>query len=80
MENNEFKKVDIKNDTCCYFDDIIKLESFYFMNVLFDEKLYENILIYDVLYKTLIGASPLHILFDKIDGFIWDYNEIEYLV
>ena len=80
MENNEFKKVDIKNHTSYYFDDIIKLESFYFMNVLFDEKLYENILIYDVLYKTLIGASPFHILFDKMDGFIWDYNEIEYLV
>ena len=80
MENNELKKVDIKNHTCYYFYDIIKFESFYFVNVLFDEKLYENILIYDVLYKTLIGASPLHILFDKIDGFIWDYNEIEYLV
>ena len=80
MENNELKKVDIKNHTCYYFDDIIKFESFYFVNILFDEKLYENILIYDVLYKTLIGASPLHILFDKIDGFIWDYNEIEYLV
>ena len=27
MENNEFKKVHIKNRTCYYFDDIIKLEN-----------------------------------------------------
>ena len=28
MENNKFKKVCIKICTCCYFDDIIELESF----------------------------------------------------
>ena len=28
MENNELKKVCIKNRTCYYFDDIIKLEGF----------------------------------------------------
>ena len=26
MENNEFKKVCIKNDMCYYFNDIIKVE------------------------------------------------------
>ena len=26
MENNEVRKVRIKNRRCCYFDDIIKLE------------------------------------------------------
>ena len=49
-------------------------------NVLLDEKLYENILIYEVLYKTLIGAKPLRIIFDKVDGFISDYAGTEYLV
>ena len=28
IENNEFKKVYIKNRTCFYFDDIIKLDDF----------------------------------------------------
>ena len=28
MENNEFRKVSIKNRTCYYFDDIIKFEDF----------------------------------------------------
>ena len=34
IENNEFEKVRIKNRTCYYFDDIIKLEDFDFDNSL----------------------------------------------
>ena len=37
-------------------------------------------MIYDILYRTLIGAKPLHIIFDKIDGFIRVYNGTRYLV
>ena len=48
MENNEFKKVRIKNCTCYYFDDIIKLEDFDIENILIDEKSQENILIYNI--------------------------------
>ena len=69
MKNNEFYKVCIKNRRCYYFDDIIRFEDFDFDNTLIDEKSYENILIYDILYKTSIGAKPLRISFDKIDGF-----------
>ena len=39
-----------------------------------DEKSYENILISNVLYKTLIHAKPLHIMFDKVDWFMRDYK------
>ena len=46
MENNEFYKVRIKNPTCYYFNDVIKLEDFDFDNVLIDKKSYENVLIY----------------------------------
>ena len=56
-KNSELEKVAITDRTCYYFDDIIKIEHFDF-NVLLDEELYENILIYDVLYKTLIAAKP----------------------
>ena len=38
MENNEFKKVPIKNRTCYYFDDIIKLEDFDIDNILINKK------------------------------------------
>ena len=45
-----------------------------------DEKSYENILIYDIFYKTLICAKPLRIMFDKVDGFIRVYDGTRYLV
>ena len=69
MENNEFKNVHIKNRTCYYFDDTIRLEDFDF-DVLIDKKSLENILIFDISYKTLIDPNPLRIRFNKIDGFI----------
>ena len=63
-----------------YFDDIIKFEDFDFDNYLKDEQLYENILIYNISHKTLFGAKPLRIIFDKIDGFIRVYDGNRYLV
>ena len=48
MKNNELKKVHIKNCTCYYFDDIIKLEDFNLDIILIDEKSHENMLIYDI--------------------------------
>ena len=62
MKNNELKKVHIKNRTCYYFDDIIKLEDFD-LDGITDRKSHENILICDILYKTLIGSKPLRIRF-----------------
>ena len=80
MENNEFKKVRIKNRTCYYFDDIIKLEDFDLDSILIDDKSQENILIYDISYKTLIHSKPLRIRFDKIDGFIRIYDGTRCLI
>ena len=80
MENNECKKVRIKNHTCYYhFDDIIELEDFDHDKILIDEKSHKNILIDGILYKTLIGPKPLRIRLDKIDGFIRIYDGIRYL-
>ena len=70
MENNEFKKVCIKDCMCCYFNDIIRLEDFDLDNIFIDEKSHENILIYVILYKTLIDPKPLRIRFDQINGLI----------
>ena len=66
--------------TCYYFDDIIKLEDFDCNNILIDENPHENILMYNILYRTLIGPKPLCIRFDKIDGFIRIYDGTRYLV
>ena len=55
-----------------------------FDNFLLDEKSFEhsykNILIYDISYKTFMGAKPLRISFDKVDGFIKTYDGTRYLV
>ena len=48
MENNEFKKARTKNLSCYYFDDIIKLEDFYFDNILIDQKFHQNVFLYNV--------------------------------
>ena len=47
IENNEFKKVRIKNRTFYYFDDTIKLEDFDLDDILIHEKSQENFLIYN---------------------------------
>ena len=61
MESNDkLKGIDIKNCTCYYFDDIIKIEYFYLDNILIDEKLYKNILVYNISYKSLIDSKPTY--------------------
>ena len=48
---DELKEIDIKNSTCYYFDDIMGAwEKFYKENN-------ENILIYDISYKTSTSAK-----------------------
>ena len=47
MKNKEFKKVRIKNLTCYYFDDIIRLADFDF-DIFIEEKSHKNILIFDI--------------------------------
>ena len=81
MESNDkLKEIDIKSRTCYYFNNMIKTEDFDFNNTLIDEKPYENILVYSISYKILIDSEPLHIIFDKIEGFIRVYDGTCYLV
>ena len=49
-----------------------------FDNVLIGEKSHENVLIYYISCKTLIGSKPLRIRFDKLDGFIRIYDRNKY--
>ena len=59
---------------------MIKFEDFDLNYILKDEKLYGNILMYKISYKTLIGAKPWGIRFDKVDRFIRAYDGSRYLV
>ena len=55
---------------CYYFDDIMNGTKINFSNILLDKKLYENISVYNISYKTPTGPKPLRIRFDKIYKFI----------
>ena len=59
-------------------DEIIKFGDFDFDNFLIYEKSHENILIYNISYKTLITAAPLRIRFNKIHRFIRVYDSSRY--
>ena len=69
---NKLKESDVKYFTCYYFDDIIKTEDF--DKILIDEKSYENMVVYNILYEILIDSNPLRVRFNKIEGFIRVYN------
>ena len=77
--NYEFKEIDIKNRTCYYFDDMIETEDFDFDNFLIDEKSHENIFVYNISCKILIGVKPLRISFNKVHRFIRVYDGTRYL-
>ena len=77
--NNKLKDIDIKNRMCYYFDDIMKVQDIDFENILLDERLYKNILIYDIYYKNPVGANPSRIRFEKVDGATEIYDGARYL-
>ena len=62
MESKDkLKETYIKNRAPNYFDEIIKIEDFDPVNILIDEKSYENILVYNISYKSLIDSMPSRI-------------------
>ena len=73
MDSNE-------NHTCYYFDDVILIEDFDLDDISIDVKSNENILVYEILHKILIGSEPLRIRFNKIHGLIRIYGRTRYLV
>ena len=77
---DELKEINIKNRTCCNFDDVMKARDIDSGNILWEEKIYKNNLIYDNSHKIFMGSKPLRIWFDKIEGFIKIYDGIRYLV
>ena len=57
--NDKLKEIDIKTRTCYYFDDITETKDFDLDNIVVDEKSYENILVPDISYKSLIDSKLL---------------------
>ena len=76
---DELKEIDVKNCTCYYFADIMRVIDIGFSNILLNKKsckTYENILIYDISYKTFMVSKLLHIRINEIDVFIKIYDGI----
>ena len=65
---------------CSYFDDIIGVweRDIDFSDILWDEQFYKGK--YSISYKTWTGEKPLHIRYNKIDGFIKIHTKIRHLV
>ena len=55
---------------CYYFDDMINGTKINLNNILLDKKLYENISVCYVFFKTTTGLKPFCTRLYKIDGFI----------
>ena len=65
---------------CYYFDYKIKIEDFDLDNISIHEKSYENTLVYNTSYKSLIDFKPVHIRFNKINEFFVVYDGTQYLI
>ena len=76
---NELKKINIKNRTCYYLDDIINVNDLNLDKILIDEKSCKNILNCKVAYKTQYRAMYFFIIFDKLDGYIRKHDSTKYL-
>ena len=77
--NNQLKEINIKNHTCYYFDDIININHLNLDNILLNEKSFENILLYDIAYKTPYSVGSLPIIFDEVDEYLRKYDKTKYL-
>ena len=67
---DELNKIDINNCPYYYFDDIITDRDIYPIDILLYKEsyeAYENILIYDISYKTSTASKPWCVKFKKID-------------
>ena len=78
--NDKSKEIYIKNCMWYYFYNIFKIEVLDLDKILIDEKSYENILVYNSFYKSLIGSKPLHIRFNKLNRFIRVYDGTRYWI
>ena len=83
MEN--FKEINIKNRTYYFFEDMINIKDFDSSLLKMDKKSYKNIYVYYIGYMTMKdsdyvrinSANPLHLIIDKVDGYIEEKMEID---
>ena len=85
---NKVKDIDLKKHTYYFFNDIINRKNFDPNDIKLDEKLYNNILIYNIGYVTIKdlkyleinSVNPLYLIFSKVNGYFEKNNENNYLI
>ena len=85
----EFKRINIKNRTYHFYNDIIDLKYFDARLLKVDKKHYKEIAIYYIGYVTakkvvscnnIISVNPLYLMIDEMIGHFAEKNENKYLV
>ena len=82
------KKINVKNRTYCFFDDMINITNFDPNLLKIDKKLYKNIDIYYIGYITMKDSdyvkinsvNPLYLIIDEVDGHFEEKNRNKYLI
>ena len=77
---DELKKIDIKNRTCYYFDDIMTVIDIDFSGILLNKKSYKLIFNLWHFKQNFHGCKTIVYLVQKIDGFFKIYDGVRYLV
>ena len=85
--SNKFKEIDIKSQIYYFFEDIINIKHFDPSNIKIDEKSYKIILIYYIGYVTIKDpkyvktniVNPLHLIFNKVNGYFEEFNKNKYV-
>ena len=85
----ETKQINIKNQTYCFYNDIIDLKDFHAKLLKIDEKLYKNLDIYYTGhmtikkiddYESIYSVNPLYLRIDHASGYIEEKNGNKYLI
>ena len=83
----ETKQINIKNQTYCFYNDIIDLKDFHAKLLKIDKKLYKNLDIYYTGhmtikkiddYESIYSVNPLYLRIDQARGYIEDKNGNKY--
>ena len=85
----ETKQINIKNQTYCFYNDIIDLKDFHAKLLKIDKKLYKNLDIYYTGhmtikkiddYESIYSVNPLYLRIDHASGYIEEKNGNKYLI
>ena len=80
------RKIDIKNRTYYFFNDIVNINNFDPNNIKIDENSYTNTLIYYIRYVTIKDSkyvkinsvNPLYLIFTEVNVYFEEINENKY--